>query len=87
MGRLREVPRTATFAWCPSILKPAIATGTRAGAVDEDFSDDTKLEIWDLKLDSTVQIGELEPLASLNTESRYDAMNISDIQVFISVPS
>ncbi|KAG5945595.1 protein transport protein S31 [Claviceps pazoutovae] len=71
MVRLREVPRTATFAWFPSSGKPLLVTGTRAGAVDADFSDESKLELWDLSLDDTQQGLELQPLASITTESRF----------------
>lgn len=49
-------------------------TGTRAGAVDADFSDESKLELWDLSLDDQLQGLELQPLASITTESRYDAI-------------
>lgn len=71
MVRLREVPRTATFAWSPSSGNPLLVTGTRAGAVDADFSDESKLELWDLSLDDKQQGLELQPLASITTESRY----------------
>ncbi|GAB7350235.1 hypothetical protein MBLNU459_g0888t1 [Dothideomycetes sp. NU459] len=64
MVRLREIPRTATFAWSPGSAPPLIATGTRAGAVDADFSDDTVLELWDLGLDNVDQGPELQPLVS-----------------------
>ncbi|KAH0594184.1 hypothetical protein MHUMG1_08023 [Metarhizium humberi] len=71
MVRLREVPRTATFAWSPGSGKPLLVTGTRAGAVDADFSDESKLELWDLSLDDQLQGLELQPLASITTESRF----------------
>jgi protein transport protein SEC31 len=45
-------------------------TGTRAGAVDADFSDETKLEIWDLGLDNFDQGAELQPISSIQTDSR-----------------
>ena len=51
MVRLREIPRTASFAWSPGSKSSFIATGTRAGAVDADFSNETCLELWDLGLD------------------------------------
>ena len=70
MVRLREIPRTSTFAWCPGSGLPLLATGTRAGAVDADFSSKTELELWDLGLDKTVQPGDLEPVASIGTDSR-----------------
>jgi len=70
MVRLREIPRTAAFAWSPGTSKPLLVTGTRAGAVDDDFSDETKLEIWDLDLDDEDQGLELQPVVSINTDSR-----------------
>lgn len=71
MVRLREIPRTATFAWSPAPGKPLVVTGTRAGAVDADFSDESKLELWDLSLDDQQQAIELQPVATITTESRY----------------
>ncbi|KOS20609.1 Protein transport protein SEC31 [Escovopsis weberi] len=71
MVRLRDIPRTATFAWSPGSGKPMVVTGTRAGAVDADFSDESKLEIWDLSLDDQHQGIELQPVASVTTDSRF----------------
>ncbi|KAI4869057.1 hypothetical protein F4820DRAFT_407879 [Hypoxylon rubiginosum] len=71
MVRLREISRTAAFAWSPGAEKPLIVTGTRAGAVDADFSDETKLELWDLSLDSSEQGLELQPIASIAADSRF----------------
>ncbi|KAE9375448.1 hypothetical protein N431DRAFT_369888 [Stipitochalara longipes BDJ] len=71
MVRLREIPRTAAFAWSPGAEIPLVVTGTRAGAVDADFSDETKLELWDLSLDNLEQGVELQPIASLSTDSRF----------------
>ena len=70
MVKLREIPRTATFAWSPGTTSPFLATGTRAGAVDADFSNDTQLELWDLKLGSSEPGLEVQPVASINTDSR-----------------
>ncbi|ROT43386.1 hypothetical protein SODALDRAFT_327586 [Sodiomyces alkalinus F11] len=71
MVRLREIPRTAAFAWSPGAAKPLLATGTRAGAVDADFSDETQLELWDLNLDDEDHGVELQPIACITTESRF----------------
>ncbi|KAH8903962.1 WD domain-containing protein [Coniochaeta sp. PMI_546] len=71
MVRLREIPRTAAFAWSSDTANPLLVTGTRAGAVDADFSDETTLELWDLKLDSQEQGLELQPIASIVAESRF----------------
>jgi hypothetical protein len=75
MVRLREIPRTATFAWSPGPTQPLIATGTKSGAVDADFSGDTQLELWELKLDDAEHGVELQPIATVNVESRY-AVNL-----------
>ncbi|KAJ4325029.1 protein transport protein S31 [Neodidymelliopsis sp. IMI 364377] len=72
MVRLREIPRTATFAWSPGPTQPLIATGTKSGAVDADFSGDTQLELWELKLDDAEHGVELEPVATVNVESRFN---------------
>jgi hypothetical protein len=51
-GRLRQLNRTATFAWSPGAHLPFLAVGTVAGALDASFSTATELEIVDLGLDS-----------------------------------
>ncbi|TQV97640.1 hypothetical protein V2A60_006621 [Cordyceps javanica] len=71
MVRLRDIPRTATFAWSPGAGSPLVVTGTRAGAVDADFSDESKLELWDLSLDDQEQGLELQPIASIATDARF----------------
>lgn len=71
MVRLREIPRTATFAWSPGAASPLIATGTRAGAVDADFSNETCLELWDLALSNQDAGAELQPVAKIDTDSGY----------------
>ncbi|KAF1835765.1 WD40 repeat-like protein [Decorospora gaudefroyi] len=72
MVRLREIPRTATFAWSPGSTQPLIATGTKAGAVDADFSNETQLELWELKLDDSEHGVELKPVATVDVESRFN---------------
>ncbi|KAF2689600.1 hypothetical protein K458DRAFT_330139 [Lentithecium fluviatile CBS 122367] len=74
MVRLREIPRTATFAWSPGPTQPLIATGTKAGAVDADFSNETVLELWELNLDNAEQGVELQPVATVNVESRFNSI-------------
>ncbi|KAL8296774.1 hypothetical protein RB597_006072 [Gaeumannomyces tritici] len=71
MVKLREIPRTAAFAWSQGTARPLLVTGTRAGAVDADFSDETKLELWDLKLEDEQQGLELQPIASISADSRF----------------
>ncbi|KAJ6781315.1 hypothetical protein PWT90_07093 [Aphanocladium album] len=71
MVRLRDIPRTATFAWSPGAGSPLIATGTLAGAVDADFSDESKLELWNLSLDDQDQGLELRPVATITTDAKF----------------
>lgn len=70
MARIRDIQRTAAFAWSPDTA-PFIATGTQAGAVAADFSDNTLLELWDLDLENAQAGGELTPVASISTNSKY----------------
>ena len=72
MVGLREVPRTAAFTWSPGSSSPFLATGTKAGAVDEGFSNDTQLELWDLNLGEQPSGGELQPSATIDTDSRFN---------------
>lgn len=77
MVRIREIPRTATFAWSPGSQAPLLATGTRAGAVDFDFSNETNLELWDLGLDKD-NAAEPQPLVKVATESGFHDLAWSD---------
>lgn len=72
MVGLREIPRTATFAWSPGASAPLVVTGTRAGAVNEDFSDETKVELWDLALDQIDWDGGLKPAGSIPTDCGFN---------------
>ncbi|EIW71064.1 hypothetical protein TREMEDRAFT_28108 [Tremella mesenterica DSM 1558] len=45
--KLKDISRTATFAWdLTSSASPLLATGAVAGALDESFSNESQLEIW-----------------------------------------
>jgi protein transport protein SEC31 len=68
MAKIRDIQRTAAFAWSPDTA-PFIATGTQAGAVSADFSDNTQLELWDLDLAGNHN-AELSPVASVPTSSK-----------------
>jgi protein transport protein SEC31 len=74
MVRLREIPRTAAFAWSTSAVHPKIVTGTKAGAVDADFSSETALEIWDLDLKSSDPGVELQSSAKVDVDSRFHSI-------------
>jgi protein transport protein SEC31 len=73
MVQLKQITRNATFAWSPAKGAPLIASGTIAGAVDANFSQDSELEIWDLNLDNTdTSAFELKPTAKISTERKFD---------------
>jgi protein transport protein SEC31 len=72
MVRLREIPRTAAFAWSPGAAVPLIAIGTKAGAVTADFSNETTLEIWDLDLGNLTTNTELQAVGSISADSRLE---------------
>ena len=71
MGRLREISRTAAFAWSEDVANPSMVSGTKAGALDADFSNDIKLELWDLELGRDNYLHqELQPVCSLVVDSK-----------------
>ena len=72
MVRLREISRTAVFAWSPGSGAPLIVTGTRTGALNDDFSSETKLELWDLGLNKLNADADLTPVASITTDSGFN---------------
>ena len=49
-----------------------LVTGTRTGAVGDDFSSDTKVELWDLQLDQLHADAELKPAGSIATDSGFN---------------
>ena len=70
MVRFRDVPRSAAFAWSPDAAQPKIATGTKAGALDIDFSSATVLDLWELTPSTSNPSDELRPHATLPVDSR-----------------
>ncbi|QRV81661.1 transporter protein Sec31 [Ceratobasidium sp. AG-Ba] len=75
--KLKEVVRTATFAWSP-LSEPALATGTVSGALDASFSNDAHLEIWrpDLQ-DGNVTLGNeggLKASGIVTTSARFNRL-------------
>ncbi|KYG43306.1 hypothetical protein M433DRAFT_6432 [Acidomyces richmondensis BFW] len=78
MVGLRTIDRTAVFAWSPGTAAPLLVTGTRAGAVSEDFSDETKLELWDLGLDKPGNKGDLKPAGNITTDSGFNDISWSE---------
>ncbi|KTW27849.1 uncharacterized protein T551_02816 [Pneumocystis jirovecii RU7] len=50
MVKLREIPRTAAFAWSPCDEGTWLATGTIPGVIDSGFSNRMDLELWEVDL-------------------------------------
>nr|KIR47276.1 protein transporter SEC31 [Cryptococcus bacillisporus CA1280] len=77
--KLKDISRTATFAWDnTSSSAPLLATGAVAGALDESFSNESQLEIWqpDFGDVSNVRLGgEGRPaLGSITVNSRFNQL-------------
>jgi len=67
------LPQTATFSWSPSSYpssEPLLATGTVAGALDENFSNEAQVQIWRPDYAGGRRGGNPTRLASLNTSAR-----------------
>ncbi|KAI9298125.1 WD40 repeat-like protein [Neoconidiobolus thromboides FSU 785] len=74
--KLKEISRTSTIAWSPIQSCQAIVTGTVAGALDENFSNTTELEIF--KLDwATKQTDLNEPAAVVTSNARFNRLTWS----------
>lgn len=69
MGRLREINVKAQFTFSP--ISTLIATGTAAGSLSDDLSDESKIEIYDTKLeDVDPALFTLKPAGSVPTNER-----------------
>lgn len=69
------IPRTATFAWSPSTLQtsePYVATGTVAGALDENFSNESVLEIWQPSYSK--ETPSVNPIATTQTSAKLNRL-------------
>ncbi|RUS15686.1 hypothetical protein BC938DRAFT_476855, partial [Jimgerdemannia flammicorona] len=69
MTKLKEIPRTATFAWSPGQHLPFIATGTVAGALDASFSNTTELEIFKLDIENKANVTVATPAGKVNSNA------------------
>ncbi|KAJ9091705.1 hypothetical protein QFC19_008996 [Naganishia cerealis] len=81
--KLKEVQRTATFAWGTSASSlPLLATGTISGALDETFSNVGHLEIWapeffGAESDEGLELGGQDqpgPKGSISTNARFNRL-------------
>jgi protein transport protein SEC31 len=75
-----SIPRSGAFAWSP--VSTVLASGTVAGALDESFSNESKLELWDpfpLQPDQALAGVTVEPhaLATVNCTARHVALTPS----------
>ncbi|CAG8512888.1 4039_t:CDS:2 [Diversispora eburnea] len=85
--KLKDIPRTATFAWSPGQHIPIIATGTVAGALDASFSNTTELELFHLNLDKNEAL-ELQPSGVVSSNARHVlSFFISDIYILDDLSS
>ncbi|KAI5474282.1 hypothetical protein MNV49_003665 [Pseudohyphozyma bogoriensis] len=67
---MKELPLTSIPIWSPSALPvPLLATGTVSGALDENFSSDSTLELWDPFSEDAV-----ESLGKVSVSSRFNRL-------------
>lgn len=80
MVGLRTLERTAVFVWSTGTGSPLLATGTKVGALSDDFSSETKLEIWDLELGTLTRDrdADLKPLGTITTDSGFNGIAWSE---------
>jgi protein transport protein SEC31 len=72
-----SIPRTANFSWSPASLQvaePYIATGTAAGALDESFSNESVIEIWQPKYRGGNKDEDIKPLGSVATSAKLNRL-------------
>ncbi|CAG8482558.1 2724_t:CDS:10 [Acaulospora colombiana] len=72
--KLKDIPRTATFAWSPGQQLPIIATGTVAGALDASFSNTTQLELFSLKSYKPETALESQPAGAVSSNARFNRL-------------
>lgn len=70
--KLKEINRTATFAWSPG-QQPLIAAGTVAGALDASFSNESTLEIFEPNL-LDKSSAQLESTAKVSSNARFNRL-------------
>ncbi|WVQ75849.1 hypothetical protein IAR50_005482 [Cryptococcus sp. DSM 104548] len=78
--KLKDISRTATFAWDNnSSSTPLLATAAVAGALDENFSNESKLEIWQPDFDNVnhLKLADKAPLGSITVNSRFNRLRWS----------
>lgn len=77
--KLKEIQRTATFAWSPRSDAPLLVSGSAAGAIDPDFSSATRLELWRLDLTDRSATGfiQSQPAATLETDACFYDLDFS----------
>lgn len=82
----KEIKKTATCTWSPNAQQsPLLAVGTVSGAMDDSFSSDAHLEIYDLNVQSGAS-NVASVVASILVPSRYFFQYIIQIQSFGLVP-
>ncbi|KAK5175717.1 protein transport protein S31 [Saxophila tyrrhenica] len=78
MVGLRTLERTAVFAWSKGSGTPLLATGTKVGAVNDDFSSEVLLELWDLELQKQERDAEPKKLCAITVDSGFNDLAWSE---------
>ncbi|KAH8826241.1 SEC31B protein [Flagelloscypha sp. PMI_526] len=78
--KLKQITRTSTFTFSPLHASPLLATGTVSGALDDTFSDESKLEFWKpdfLSSTAPFSLGEEDgegPIVTVTEKSRFNRL-------------
>lgn len=83
--KLKEIPRTATFAWTRDDASPSLVTGTAAGAISADFDSSTHVELWNLDLqDKSPSAYSLSPKFSAEVDARFYDIAVSHDNKYVA---
>lgn len=75
MVKLHDINETAVFSWSYDAL-PLVATGTLAGVIDDDFSSDSNLSIYD-PFSVSNDVKESKPIFSASAPSKFNSLDWS----------
>lgn len=74
---LSTLGRTSVVGWSPSndTTSQLFATGTVSGALDDSFSTESLLELWEPFTSSSEQESRLEPIARISAPARFNRIS------------
>ncbi|ODV92910.1 hypothetical protein CANCADRAFT_49300 [Tortispora caseinolytica NRRL Y-17796] len=78
MTRFSPIPRLGAFAWSPSSDPQYIATASKAGAIDSNFTSTPSIDLWDVEsLAKALSSDDVTPVTSVPCDSQFSALQWS----------